>query len=440
MILLYFLGIFAVCVTAAFLVTVKRLKELAYKLNETKRQLNDASNKLTALEQQTGEKERRLNQKENEAEEYRKKWENTQEELWKKENDFTRQKQELEDKLKYELNEAERRFAEINGKLQEMQKSLERKEEEVEGLKDQLKQKENDFTRREQEFKDKLADKERENGILQQKVDDLEKSNAEMSEIKSSVGRIEHASNSIKDDIKNVLNSFVTSSGKGKLGEWALKDLLQSIRISGWPGYNEKPKLKGGTPDFAIPIGRHEKKYLYIDSKFPEKAYSKFLQNNDEKDFNNFIASLTAEVNNIKKKYVSVEDSVGVAVLYLPIEGMVSDLIANESGRKFLVNAANDGVVILSSFYLPYFFHLFVDCYSQVDWNNFLVSNAPQIRSLLKTINEGLSTFKDNFEKFGPLISNMGSAVLKLMKFFDPVSDENSKEQKLLVGKKYSRM
>ena len=75
------------------------------------------------------------------------------------------------------------------------------------------------------------------------------------------------------------------------------------------------------------------------------------------------------------------EDSVGVAVLYLPVEGMMEDIL--ELYPQLLVNAQNKGVMILSSFYLPYFIHMFVDCYSQLDWENNFVNKKREINSCM---------------------------------------------------------
>lgn len=193
------------------------------------------------------------------------------------------------------------------------------------------------------------------------------------------------------DGMFSVMN---TPGGKGKMGEWKLESLLKSIRTNGGPDYLVKPSLKGGKPDFAIPVGD---KFLYIDSKFPHDSYKSFLENPKDQTFKAFILAVKRCADAVREKYVSAEDSVGMAVLYLPVEGMMRDILKHYP--RLALDLENKGVVLLSSLYLPYFLHMFVDCFSQLDWERNFVGKRYEISSLVSTAEKKLFDLGKNIDR-----------------------------------------
>lgn len=212
----------------------------------------------------------------------------------------------------------------------------------------------------------------------------------------------------MNDKLDGMFNVMATPGGKGRMGEWALESLLKAIRINGGINYLVQPALKGGRPDFAIPVG---KKYLYIDSKFPHDSYKAFKENRNKQTFKNFISAIKRNIEPVEK-YVFAEDSVGIAVLYLPTEGMMRDIL--EFYPKLLVDAQNKGVMVLSSFYLPYFLHMFVDCYSQLDWESNFVNKKREINSLAEEAVNKFAAFRKDLDKIGTLARECEKVVFKL--------------------------
>jgi len=155
---------------------------------------------------------------------------------------------------------------------------------------------------------------------------------------------------SMNGKLDGMFSVMKTPNGKGRIGEWQLESLLKSIRANGGLSYLVKPDLKGGKPDFAIPVGS---RYLYIDSKLPYDSYKAYLENPTEQNFKSFLSAVKRCADSIKEKYVSAEDSIGTAVLYLPSEGMMRDIL--EHYPKLATDLESEGVVLLSSLYLPFF-------------------------------------------------------------------------------------
>jgi len=162
---------------------------------------------------------------------------------------------------------------------------------------------------------------------------------------------------SMNGKLDGMFSVMKTPNGKGRIGEWQLESLLKSIRTNGGLSYLVKPDLKGGKPDFAIPVGD---RYLYIDSKLPYDSYKSSVENPTEQNFKSFLSAVKRCADSIKEKYVSAEDSIGTAVLYLPSEGMMRDIL--EHYPKLATDLESEGVVLLSSLYLHFFLRLFTDC------------------------------------------------------------------------------
>lgn len=185
-----------------------------------------------------------------------------------------------------------------------------------------------------------------------------------------------------------------TPNGKGRIGEWQLESLLKSIRTNSGLSYLVKPDLKGGKPDFAIPVGD---RYLYIDSKLPYDSYKSFVENPTEQNFKSFLSAVKRCADSIKEKYVSAEDSIGTAVLYLPSEGMMRDIL--EHYPKLATDLESEGVVLLSSLYLPFFLRLFTDCCSLVGWEKSFAAKRFEISSLISKAGKELFDLGKDIKK-----------------------------------------
>jgi len=206
-----------------------------------------------------------------------------------------------------------------------------------------------------------------------------------------------------------------TPNGKGRMGEWQLESLLKSIRTNGGLSYLVKPDLKGGKPDFAIPVGS---RYLYIDSKLPYDSYKSFVENPTEQNFKSFLSAVKRCADSIKEKYVSAEDSIGTAVLYLPSEGMMRDIL--EHYPKLATDLESEGVVLLSSLYLPFFLRLFTDCCSLVEWEKNFVEKRFEISSLVLKAGKELYSLGKDIEKVESSFLDCKRTVLALSGILKP--------------------
>lgn len=199
---------------------------------------------------------------------------------------------------------------------------------------------------------------------------------------------------SMNGKLDGMFSVMKTPNGKGRMGEWQLESLLKSVRTNSGLSYLVKPDLKGGKPDFAIPVGS---RYLYIDSKLPYDSYKAYLENPTEQNFKSFLSAVKRCADSIKEKYVSAEDSIGTTVLYLPSEGMMRDIL--EHYPKLVTDLESEGVVLLSSLYLPFFLRLFTDCCSLVGWEKSFAAKRFEISSLISKAGKELFDLGKDIKK-----------------------------------------
>lgn len=220
---------------------------------------------------------------------------------------------------------------------------------------------------------------------------------------------------SMNGKLDGMFSVMKTPNGKGRMGEWQLESLLKSIRTNSGLSYLVKPDLKGGKPDFAIPVGD---RYLYIDSKLPYDSYKSFVENPTEQNFKSFLSAVKRCADSIKEKYVSAEDSIGTAVLYLPSEGMMRDIL--EHYPKLTTDLESEGVVLLSSLYLPFFLHLFTDCCSLVEWEKNFAERRFEISSLVLKAEKELYGLGKDIEKAESSFLDCKRTVLALSGMLKP--------------------
>jgi len=297
---------------------------------------------------------------------------------------------EMEDALKQKENEIESLKQNFKNTIFQKEKEAEDLQRNYDTIREELNKKEHEIEALKGDYERQLSQKDE---IIREQKDSLMRKDYE---IQQTLNTFSNSFNNFVNELgsmKNFLNIFTTSSGKGKLGEWTLEDVLRSVKVNGGLNYLIQPQFEGIRPDAAISAG---KKYLYIDSKFPYDSYSVYQENSDPQTLKDFILAVNRQVENVRK-YVSAKDSVGIAVLFLPSNGMMQTLI--ELAGQTIIDACNKKVIILSPFCLPYFLHMFVDCYSQLNLEDNFVNKWRDIASLIEKAINKFSIFNKDFRK-----------------------------------------
>ncbi|MBP3708973.1 MAG: DNA recombination protein RmuC [Treponema sp.] len=162
--------------------------------------------------------------------------------------------------------------------------------------------------------------------LVGERLEAVQKGLGEMQNLANDVGGLKRALSNVK----------VT----GTMGEYQLEALLSQFLS---PSQYEKnahpnPENPGNVVEFAvkIPAKETEKGFIYlpIDSKFPTVNYEKLLVDYDaadkdamESDRRALVADIKKFAKDIKTKYIEVPYTTDFALLFLPFEGLYSEVV-----------------------------------------------------------------------------------------------------------------
>ncbi len=176
--------------------------------------------------------------------------------------------------------------------------------------------------------------------LVSERLEAVYKGLGEMQTIAANVG-----------DLKKVLSNVKT---RGIMGEIQLGAILSEILAP--EQYEENVETKKGSGkrvEFAIKLPADDDKFVYlpIDSKFPGDTYQALLDAYDTGDKAQIDAAAKALINRVKAeakdistKYISVPDTTEFAILFLPFEGLYSEVVnrglVEELQKLYKVNIA----------------------------------------------------------------------------------------------------
>lgn len=155
----------------------------------------------------------------------------------------------------------------------------------------------------------------------------------QINNLNTTIGQIQTLATDVSS-LKNVLANVKT---KGIIGEVILGNLISNILTT--DQYEENVITKKGSTErveFAIklPGEGSEITYLPIDSKFPTESYKKIQEAFDNSDKEALIAArkelrnrIKSEAKDIRDKYIDAPNTTNFAIMFLPIEGLYSEVI-----------------------------------------------------------------------------------------------------------------
>lgn len=135
-------------------------------------------------------------------------------------------------------------------------------------------------------------------------------------------------------DLKKVLSNVKT---RGILGEIQLGNILREILSP--EQYEENVATKKGSKnvvEFAVKLPADDNGFIYlpIDSKFPGDSYAALREAIDDGDKQRvdaaakaLITTIKNEAKDIRDKYISPPDTTEFAIMFLPFEGLYSEVV-----------------------------------------------------------------------------------------------------------------
>ena len=159
---------------------------------------------------------------------------------------------------------------------------------------------------------------------------------------------------SVAESVGSLNKVLSGAKTRGILGELQLGQIIEDMLPPQLYDV-EVPTVSGSRErvEYAIKLpGAEEGKHVYlpIDSKFPLEDYYRLLEGYETGDAAQVEASRKALLNrvkgfakDVKEKYVSPPDTTAFAVIFLPAEGLYSEIVRDPA---FLDNLRHDGIIV----------------------------------------------------------------------------------------------
>ena len=143
----------------------------------------------------------------------------------------------------------------------------------------------------------------------------------------------------LSEQVDTLNRTFTNVKTRGTWGEASLESLLEEILAP--QQYESQYKIqKGDVVDFVIKMpGKNEKDVtlLPIDSKFPIESYLRLVNASEkgtkDEEFiekQNLAKDVREQAKSISQKYIKTPLTTDFAVMYLPTEGLYSEIVKND--------------------------------------------------------------------------------------------------------------
>lgn len=232
--------------------------------------------------------------------------------------------------------------------------------------------------------------------------------------VHKSLGEMQSVATNITD-LKRVLTNV---KARGTWGEVQLGNLLENMLAPEQYARNIKPKPRGNEiVEFAIKLpgrdGENGKPvWLPIDSKFPKEDYERIVdaaQNADADALERAAKQLASTVEkcarDIRDKYIAPDYTTDFAVLFVPTEGLYSEILrrpglAEKIQREYRVMVAG-----------PTTFAALLTSLQKGFQTLAIQKNSAKIADTLRAVQKDFDTFGELLEKVGKKLSEAQSTI-----------------------------
>lgn len=235
---------------------------------------------------------------------------------------------------------------------------------------------------------------------------------------------------SLENGVVSLNKTLSNVKARGVYGEMALENILANVLDGSQYETNVATKPRSAERvEFAVKIPDKDNKgfiYLPIDSKFPADIYGKVLESAENADtvslkmaISELKTRIKKEAMTIRDKYVYPPDTTDFAIMFLPTEGLYSEVLridglVEECQEKYkiVISGPTTLTALLNSLSVGF---------------KYLTVNKKS-----EEIMKLLGNFKGQFEKFNDLITRTQNRISDAQKAADQLRDRSSMIQKKL--------
>lgn len=242
-------------------------------------------------------------------------------------------------------------------------------------------------------------------------LEQAERSNKLIREITAELTKVGEGNKqvlNITDQLKSLQDILKNPKQRGVLGEYYLETVLKNVLPPG--SYQLQYPFKDGTIVDAVIFS--DEKIIPIDAKFSLENYNRALHSVNEVERKQYEDAFRTDLKNRideTAKYVKPEeDTLDIALMFIPSEAIFYDLLVNKVGtvsaQDLIEYAASKRVAIVSPTTFAAYLQIILQGLKQVEFNK----SAEQIRKRVGDLGKHLSSFETFVKKMG---NHLGSTV-----------------------------
>jgi DNA recombination protein RmuC len=247
---------------------------------------------------------------------------------------------------------------------------------------------------------------------------ELKNTREQINQIQNQLGEVQQAGKQMFETANTLEHILGGAKSRGSLGEVTLERMLEDSLAPSQ--YSRQYRFRSGEAADAV-IFLLDKKKMAIDSKFPLDAYRR-LGTEGEEARRQFVTAVKSHADSISKKYiVPDEDTLDVALMFVPSETVFYELLMSVDGKgQPLDEYCRSRSIFPVS---PNTLHANLRVIAMGLRGMQIEENAKHLSANLNGLRKQLETFAENFSKVGFHLKNAQQSYAEADKRFDKASN-----------------
>jgi DNA recombination protein RmuC len=246
---------------------------------------------------------------------------------------------------------------------------------------------------------------------------ELKNTREQINEIQKQLGQVQQAGQQMHETATKLENILGGTKTRGNFGETTLERLLEDCLPPSQ--YSQQYRFRSGEAADAV-IHLRDRKLMVIDSKFPLDAFQRIEVEGDDAR-KEFVNAVKVHADSIAKKYiVPDEDTLELALMFVPSEAVYYELLRSNDGRGLPVDAYCRSRKIIPVSPNTLYAHLSVISMGLRGMQ--IEENAKRLSANLAGLRKQMDTSREQFDRLGTHLKNAQQSYLEADKRFDKAS------------------
>jgi DNA recombination protein RmuC len=230
---------------------------------------------------------------------------------------------------------------------------------------------------------------------------ELKNTREQITQMQQQLGQVQESGHLMHDAATRLENILGGTKSRGSFGETTLERLLEDCLAPSQ--YTLQYRFRSNEAADAV-IHLRDRKIMAIDSKFPLDAFQRLDAEGDEAR-KAFVNAIKLHADSIAKKYiVPDEDTLDIALMFVPSEAVYYELLRSVDTRGIAVDAYCRTKKIIPVSPNTLYAHLSVIAMGLRGMQ--IEENAKRLSANLAGMRKQLDTFSESFDKIGTHLKN----------------------------------